>query len=756
MIPRKKNVAGISSTPLSIELASLPIPERLDVESREVTFVDMYRNSFERDVRRADMNFGREAIPCTPKFTLSEEKISQTFGYLYGSVSRFKECAANLVQGGDRSIGKMKVGTTRIVSYQIIILNMLRTKILLLDYETELPMIELGRLSRAAGKERKAVVAPTTDEKYFTADKHPYEQLILRTFQILGDDLVATPHSSTHSSIELAEHVERAWPFMGQIHRAGEFSVGLANQLMEIATIRERLASKVPLQSAERNCLLLCAQCMLSDLPLRIYLLAAIHFPELNKTLGFDYQFAGFTCSDIGPGFNIWDEAPDEVQPTIECVMLARLSGGVSENLLCTNARSVVTASSINARLNVAIEVLIDKKLRPIHEQLIQFFTLAGCSNVDVGNCVASMPTAEINVNVASISGIDRLNKLTLELLTIISTEYDSASIFEQSEQRMASIREAQDRIHELNSSRSIDAVLEIAECAERAKAIILGNQGWYQAQLEDFQAYFNKALAVIDEIKALGEAAEQKQGASDQTAATDGPADASSANNELAISADRIRMLESEIRELDDRLSTALVNNEHIASELKEKKEEIHKLRFCPQTPQAGGNNLPGPKEFDASLLNRIVMRSGVSATDVLEYYAMVAPERVVILQSAFDSAVNHTATATSIDRMFDLLHKAIFPYLDASNGGSPDSEARKVFAAKSYSAKESDTTSNNVRMGAQRDFTYQGETIRIERHLRISNGTGKDGMRIYFDIIGGKVVIAYAGPHLGVASTS
>jgi hypothetical protein len=86
---------------------------------------------------------------------------------------------------------------------------------------------------------------------------------------------------------------------------------------------------------------------------------------------------------------------------------------------------------------------------------------------------------------------------------------------------------------------------------------------------------------------------------------------------------------------------------------------------------------------------------------------------------------------------------------------GGNPDAVARELLAG-TYSAKESHTVANSPRFRSQREFQFEGETRYFERHLKIGNGTGLDGMRIYFDIIGEKIVIAYAGPHLECSTTS
>ncbi len=72
-------------------------------------------------------------------------------------------------------------------------------------------------------------------------------------------------------------------------------------------------------------------------------------------------------------------------------------------------------------------------------------------------------------------------------------------------------------------------------------------------------------------------------------------------------------------------------------------------------------------------------------------------------------------------------------------------------------YSPKESEPPpQRRARLRSMREFIYQGNTRLFERHLRVINQTGAEGMRVYFDIIDGQVVIPYVGPHLPVSTSN
>jgi hypothetical protein len=104
----------------------------------------------------------------------------------------------------------------------------------------------------------------------------------------------------------------------------------------------------------------------------------------------------------------------------------------------------------------------------------------------------------------------------------------------------------------------------------------------------------------------------------------------------------------------------------------------------------------------------------------------------------------------------MLDLLDTLVNPYFDSWLRATRTLCHANSLAAP-MSPSESDATSNCGKMRAQREFSYQGQRMYFERHLRVGSGIGNQVcMRIYFQIIDSKIVIAYAGEHLEIASTN
>lgn len=86
----------------------------------------------------------------------------------------------------------------------------------------------------------------------------------------------------------------------------------------------------------------------------------------------------------------------------------------------------------------------------------------------------------------------------------------------------------------------------------------------------------------------------------------------------------------------------------------------------------------------------------------------------------------------------------------------GKGDSEARRVFSSSEYSACESETVRSGG-LGRLREFSYNGEQIRIEQHLKIgvAADTAKT-LRCYFAWFADeqRIVVGVCGEHLAVAS--
>lgn len=160
--------------------------------------------------------------------------------------------------------------------------------------------------------------------------------------------------------------------------------------------------------------------------------------------------------------------------------------------------------------------------------------------------------------------------------------------------------------------------------------------------------------------------------------------------------------------------------------------------------------------KSIPVTLLRKIIREpKRLSPADVLTIMSGVAKERMKVLPSAWRSAQESKRFEYS-DRLIELIDLLVFDYRDAIGSGRPDSEARNILGS-AYSAKESHTVSSAPTMRAERTYSVDGEDVYFEKHLRIGTCTGPvRGLRLYFEVIKGVVVIGYCGKHLTVVSTN
>lgn len=193
----------------------------------------------------------------------------------------------------------------------------------------------------------------------------------------------------------------------------------------------------------------------------------------------------------------------------------------------------------------------------------------------------------------------------------------------------------------------------------------------------------------------------------------------------------------------------------EKLTNEISQVKEENHllkqRLAFTPQMPDEDEPELSVPVDLHAIITGVREPRP----IETLLYFEQLAPDRVVILPSAKRSALeaDNLQLGFQLAKMVDRL---VFAYLDALSSGTPDSEARKIFG-KSYKAKESDGVRQNRRLRSLREFSYNGETHLFERHIGIGRNYGtQHSIRLYFEVIEGKLVIAYCGEHLDSVQTN
>jgi len=206
------------------------------------------------------------------------------------------------------------------------------------------------------------------------------------------------------------------------------------------------------------------------------------------------------------------------------------------------------------------------------------------------------------------------------------------------------------------------------------------------------------------------------------------------------------------------DALELALLEVKEFRESNEAFKQENHRLRSkldALTNPGVTPGGVVCP-EIPLELTRKIVRdASKCTPREVLEYIQALAGDKLVVLPSAWESADNSARFEYS-SRLVFLLDTLVFDYAATIANGTPDSEARKVFGG-AYSACESETTRNADEFRRLRTFLYKGEPHYFERHLKIGNCPGPArGMRIYFEIIEGVVVIAYCGQHLSVINSN
>ena len=140
-------------------------------------------------------------------------------------------------------------------------------------------------------------------------------------------------------------------------------------------------------------------------------------------------------------------------------------------------------------------------------------------------------------------------------------------------------------------------------------------------------------------------------------------------------------------------------------------------------------------------------------SLLDALELLTASYPNRVLVLESAKKAAADADGLERRVLRQAtDLLFKLAGAYWDALAAGRSDGEARALFG-DSYAARESETVAANKRARDLRTFTYNGEPVSMERHLRIGvKDSPATTWRCHFHWDGARkrIVIGHCGKHL------
>ena len=152
-------------------------------------------------------------------------------------------------------------------------------------------------------------------------------------------------------------------------------------------------------------------------------------------------------------------------------------------------------------------------------------------------------------------------------------------------------------------------------------------------------------------------------------------------------------------------------------------------------------------PRQELVKVLSEIAKKQ-LTLVAILEALELLFPDRVTILDSAFESAEESSAFQYG-EQAFDLLFSLATSYWEEVQSKG-DTEARKLFG-RSYSAKER-TVLTKAGM-ERRTFDYRGESIQMDKHLKIGTADNPaDTLRVHFEWIAEKkrIVIGHCGKHL------
>jgi len=134
---------------------------------------------------------------------------------------------------------------------------------------------------------------------------------------------------------------------------------------------------------------------------------------------------------------------------------------------------------------------------------------------------------------------------------------------------------------------------------------------------------------------------------------------------------------------------------------------------------------------------------------TAILKVLNVIFPDRITVLDSAFESAEASSSFQYG-EQAFDLLWRLATKYWEIIQSKG-DAEARKLFGNKSYAANEKSILSKAGK--ERRTFTYRDERIQMDRHLKIGTAdNAANTLRIHFEWIADekRIVIGHCGKHL------
>ncbi|MEN2989684.1 hypothetical protein WG926_15315 [Tistrella sp. BH-R2-4] len=215
-----------------------------------------------------------------------------------------------------------------------------------------------------------------------------------------------------------------------------------------------------------------------------------------------------------------------------------------------------------------------------------------------------------------------------------------------------------------------------------------------------------------------------------------------------LQEAADKLQEKDNYILQIFDELDNAQANLDDSKSQIDGLKHALAGVESKPdvETEKVAAALVPLREAV------RAVLAGHLSLEQALRLSAVLFSDRIVILDTAFESAKDsdrqgfrHGKTAA------ELLMKLCNEYWIALANGGGDQQAKTIFGNNVYAAKESENLSKDGRR--RRDFIYLGQNLFMEKHLKHGvKDSAAETLRIHFKWLADpkKLVIGHCGKHL------
>ena len=217
---------------------------------------------------------------------------------------------------------------------------------------------------------------------------------------------------------------------------------------------------------------------------------------------------------------------------------------------------------------------------------------------------------------------------------------------------------------------------------------------------------------------------------------------------NELQMMSEHSQRLRNECEDKDLLNVQLLEQNERIEQELREERFKCRRLMHRAQDDA-------GPTLDPSTLIDIATRNQPPSPRECLDAIQQAYPNRVTVLDSAYDSADDH-ALFDSGRRLLRLLNTLCTDFIEQMEAGG-DNLAKQCFTSDEYAANESKTTKNNREMNKKRTYSYGNRELKMFRHLKVGKADDERlSIRVYFDWLPDerKIVIGHCGEHLPIIS--